>query len=404
MKIGILTNYHLNHVGGAELVIDRLARHWHEAGHEVVLFSSRGRRRENYRFWQCACRHVEIPSPWSTRFFLSRYVRYLEREHQRGPLDLIFASDTYWPGHVARLLKAESGVPYVTCSHGSDCRPGSRFLLRPVCRRRLSLAISEADGMVCISSYMSRRLHELGTPRGLVRMIHNGWPDEWADHPAPPLSVLSGPYLFSMGRIVELKGFHTLLDAFARLRGPHPRLNLVIAGDGPYLGALVRQAGRLGLAPIERLPEADDPPGSLYLPGFVHGDLKRALAHHATLGVLPSVREEPQSLVLLEMLCGGVPVVASDAGGNPDIVRPGLNGDLFSAGDSGQLTACLDRLLSDPQQLTRLSHQATVSVEPLRWSHVAQRYLELFREVVGRSSVKQSMPHRTPTQPERQPA
>lgn len=381
MKIGILTNYHLNHVGGAEQVIDRLARLWHAAGHEVVLFSSRGRRKDITRPWQCEYRHVEIPSPLSTRFFLSRYRRYLEREHAKGKLDIVFASDTYWPGHVARLFRDKHDVPYVICSHGSDCMHGSRFLPRAICRRRIGLAIRDAAGMACISRYVAGRLQELGTPGGIVRLIHNGWPDEWATETTPS-PIVSGKYLFAMGRVVELKGFQTLVDAYARVRSSDPELGLVIAGDGPYLNTLVHQATWLGLQPHRRLPTAGDPPGGVYLPGFVHGDEKRSLAHHAALGVCPSIREEPQALVLLEILCGGVPVIASEVGGNPDIIKPGVNGDLFAAQNGVQLASAVERLLWKPESLRQLARQAAPSVDYLRWSSVAGRYLELFSEIL----------------------
>jgi glycogen(starch) synthase len=392
MKIGILTNYHLNHVGGAEQVIDRLAQYWQSAGHEIVLFSSRGRRKEYLRPWQCTYRHVEIPSPLSTRFFLSRYVRYLNREHARGRLDLVFATDTYWPGHVARLFEERSGVPYVICSHGSDCRHDSRFWPRSICRNRMALAIRQAAGVAFISSYVASRLQQLAIPSGIVKLIHNGWPDEWASNIVPE-RILPGQYLFAMGRLVELKGFQTLIDAYCQLRARHPGVGLVIAGDGPYRGALLQRAARLGLEPHTRLPTAADPPGQLYLPGVVHGDAKRSLAHHAALGVSPSILEEPQGLVLLEILCGGVPVIASDVGGHPDIVKPGVNGYLFPAQNSVLLALQIDELLANPHRLANLARQAAPSVEYLRWSSVAQRYLALFDEVIGERASVVPHPH-----------
>ena len=88
------------------------------------------------------------------------------------------------------------------------------------------------------------------------------------------------------------------------------------------------------------------------------------------------------SLVLFEALCCGLPVIGSEVGGTPDIVLPGVNGELFPAEDSDRLAACLDRLLADPGELQRLAQAAAPSVEAHRWSKVAQRYLELFEEVI----------------------
>lgn len=388
MNIGILTNYHLDQVGGAEEALDRLALNWQRTGHSVVMFSSPGKKTARQRPWQRTYPHVKIPRPFSTRFGLSRYVRYLIREHDQRPMDILLTMDTYWAGHVARLFHARRNVPCVVCSQGGDVMHGSRFLRRSVCKERMSQAIRDADAVVCISRYVGEMLHALATPRGIVRTIHNGWPEEWSSEvpgaklPAP---IVSGQYLFSMGRGVELKGFQTVIDALARLRPRYPDLGLVIAADGPYLPTLWEQATRLGLAPQKDLP-ASPIAGGVYLPGFVHGEVKRSLAHRATLGVLPSIRQEPQSLALLELLCGGVPVLASNVGGNPDMVKPGVNGDLFTAADSGELASKIDALLSRPQELAKLAAGAAPSVEAFRWDRIADEYLELFREVLIRTN------------------
>ena len=270
MNIGILTNYHLDLVGGAEEALDRLARNWHQAGHAVVMFSSPGKRTARRRPWQCTYPHVKLPRPFSTRFGLSRYVSYLDREHARQPLDLVLTMDTYWAGHVARLFHEKRGVPYVVCSQGGDVMHGSRFLRRPVCKDRMSLAIQDADAVVCISKYVGECLHALAEPGGLVRTIHNGWPEEWDSNAAGealPAPVVSGQYLFSMGRGVELKGFQTILDAVARIRPKFPDLGLVIAADGPYLPTLWReQATRLRPRVAQRATLPPSPPRAVCVP------------------------------------------------------------------------------------------------------------------------------------------
>jgi glycosyltransferase involved in cell wall biosynthesis len=225
-------------------------------------------------------------------------------------------------------------------------------------------------------------LEELATPRGIVRFLPNGWPDEWADR-RKGRRLVAGPYVFAMGRVVELKGFQTLVEAFCRVRQKHPHASLVIAGDGAYLPQLREQARRLGLEPTDRLPAAGDARPVVCLPGFIHGDAKLSLLQHAAVSVSPSIRQEPMSLVLFEMLCCGVPVLGSRVGGTPDIVRPGVNGELFSAGDAGELSARLDRLLSNPAERDRLASQAAFSVEAYRWSRIAPAYLALFADVIA---------------------
>src|SRR5262245_23634819 len=248
MRIGILTNYHLEQVGGAEEVIDRLATLWLGAGHDVRLFSAPARSKRPTRPWQPAYRQIRLGRVFSSRFGLWRYVRALGKEHAAVPLHVVLACDAYWAGHVARLFSMGSGVPYVICSHGSDVMHGSRFLKRPLTKARLQLSIRNADAIACISSYMRSRTEGIAQPRGIVRLVLNGWPDEWSQRATCP-RVVTGPYLFAMGRVVELKGFQTLVEAFARIRPRHPLLSLVIAGDGNYLPPLFEQVTALGLGP-----------------------------------------------------------------------------------------------------------------------------------------------------------
>ena len=82
MRIGILTNYSLDQVGGAEEALDRLATHWHRNGYSVRLFCPRPKRLEDRkRPWSPEYPHVALAPPISTKFFLKRYLRPLRSAH-----------------------------------------------------------------------------------------------------------------------------------------------------------------------------------------------------------------------------------------------------------------------------------------------------------------------------------
>ncbi|MBI1901049.1 MAG: glycosyltransferase family 4 protein [Planctomycetia bacterium] len=382
LRIGVVTNYCLRQVGGAEEALDQLAALWHAAGHDVVMFSPAPRRSRATRPWQPAYPHLELPRPFSTRFGLSRQARIVRRQHEKQPFDVFLACDSYWAGYVAWLACRPSSAPYVVCSQGSDVMHGSRFLSRFLPQRRMQRVFREAAGVVCISRYMRERIYAVAEPTGSERMIPNGWPDEWSQL-AAAAPVLRGRYVFSMGRIIESKGFQTLLTAYAQVRSAQPDVGLVIAGDGPFLPELIEQACRLGQQVQNGLPANGKAEGVAF-PGFVHGETKRGLLQHAAIGVSPSLRQEPMSLTLFEMLSCGVPVIGSRVGGTPDIVEPGVNGELFAAGSADELAACLARVLGDGALRQRMAQKARPSVERFRWSSIAQDYLDLFREAISR--------------------
>lgn len=95
-------------------------------------------------------------------------------------------------------------------------------------------------------------------------------------------------------------------------------------------------------------------------------------------------------MVILEMLCAGTPVVASDVGGIADLVRSGVNGQLFSAGDSQALADCLGSLLDSAESLASLRREAARSVAHLSWSQVAQAHLQVLEQAAMRGRLRAS--------------
>lgn len=169
-----------------------------------------------------------------------------------------------------------------------------------------------------------------------------------------------------------VKGHDVLLRAAAELATGAPRLRIVLVGSGPLEEALVRLAGELGLADrvvfAGRRRDVHD-----ILPAF---DLK----------CLPS-RFEAYPLAVMEAMAAGLPVVACDRGGLPEMVSDGEEGLLFRAGDHLALAACLRRLLCDPALRARMGAAARRRAErefDIRTTVV--RYEALFRTLAGRGS------------------
>lgn len=387
LRIGLLTNYHLECMGGAEEAYDQLASLWHDHGHRVTLFSTppRADRPFHRRPWQPAYNVANMPRPYSTRFGMRRYVSALESHHAREPLDVLFAGDTYWAGYVAHWFSQRTGVPFVINCQGVGLIEGCRFAKRWLTRRRIAAAIAAADSFVAPSRYIQDRARALTTLRGINRVIPNGWPDGWLEQ-SVVRPAIGGRYVFGMGRLIPLKGFHTLVEAMTLLRAKHPDTGLVVAGDGSALPELVELAEARGWRTIRGAEAPTTLATTAWFPGFVHGDVKRSLIAGAEVAVSPSIRKEPMSLALFEMLSCGIPVVGSAVGGTPDIVVPGVNGELFEAENVGDLVAKLDRILGDGAYRRRLADASLPSVKQHRWSEISLQFEELFREVLAARS------------------
>jgi glycosyltransferase involved in cell wall biosynthesis len=133
-----------------------------------------------------------------------------------------------------------------------------------------------------------------------------------------------------------------LLDAFARVARVDGSADLLLAGDGPQRQDLEAQAAALGIQRRVRF---------LGVRGDVP-DLLRA----ADIFTLTSV-SEAASLTLMEAMAAGLPVVVTNVGGNPEIVRQGVDGLLVPRGDSAAAADAFLALLADAEN-ARLMGQA----------------------------------------------
>ena len=157
------------------------------------------------------------------------------------------------------------------------------------------------------------------------RVIHNGlWPEEFV----PALPDPSAADILFIGDMRLLKGVDVLLEALAMLKREQP-LTACLVGDGPDLGRFKAQAQALGLAEAVAFP----------------GRMAAAEAfRRGRILVMPS-RAESFPYVVLEACAAGVPMLASNLGGIPEILGADC---LFAPGDAGALAKRLKTVLADP--------------------------------------------------------
>ena len=184
--------------------------------------------------------------------------------------------------------------------------------------------------------------------------------------------------LLSVGRLEENKGFHVLAAALARLRAhaeAGPGWRWVLVGDGPYRPRIAGAIDAAGLT------------SRVHLAGRVaEGELAGWYAA-ADVFVHPTLYEG-SSLVTLEAMAHGKPVVATRAGGLPDKVRPDATGWLVEPGDAPALAAALAEALAGPSDmLARFGAAGRRLVEEaFAWPVVAAQLEALYAELLDRAA------------------
>ena len=181
----------------------------------------------------------------------------------------------------------------------------------------------------------------------------------------------------TVGRLHPIKDQARLLQALQALYQRTPQAVLAIIGDGSLRGELERQAEALGLGGAVRfLGDRNDVPHLL-------------AGMHAF--ALPSL-SEGYSVALLEACASALPIVATDVGGNADIVRDGVNGRLVAPGDVAALASALYELCADVGRAERMgcAGREWVMTEG-SFQTMAMRYQRVYaREHANRASAAEA--------------
>ena len=246
--------------------------------------------------------------------------------------------------------------------------PSQNPLLRVVVRR----VLNSCTQVVAISEDIKRRAREDLSCRTPVEVIHYGLtPPTFEKKGREELGIpQDAVVLISIARLIKRKALGDVLQAMALVN--EPELRLLIIGEGPEQERLAELAESLGLA--QRV-------GFL---GPIWGERKFQYLEAADIFVLPSLHEG-FGLVFLEAMHCGLPVVASSTGGQTDFLQDRETGFLVPVGDVQALAASLARLAKDEALRRSMGKFNREYVKGFHISGVAERYEDVFRQVVERS-------------------
>ncbi len=289
--------------------------------------------------------------------------RYLPRKYVRLALGLArvgidsgvghfhahFASRS---GHVSVLAARLAGCTYSITAHAKDiyhCDVDEDLLRWKIARSKFVATVTE---------YNLRHLHEVlagdcAAKEKVVR-VYNG-----VDLPrfdASAVAPSEEPLLLGIGRLVEKKGFHLLIDACRDLRDRGYRFHCEIVGGGELEQALREQIERRDLSATitlagslttEQVSDRLRNAAAVVLPCIVGGD--------GNVDALPTV--------LLEAMATGRPLVSTRLSGIPEIIEHERNGLLVEPGDTTALADAMAQLLDDPDRATEMGRVGRLMAE-----------------------------------------
>jgi len=216
----------------------------------------------------------------------------------------------------------------------------SPWLYRRVCHR-----------ILCVSEAVRDQCARDGIPAALLRVVYDGVDAARVeggdgDRARRSLGLPDGaPTVLSLASLVPCKGHADLLEAARGVVARHPQVRFLLAGEGESSADLRRAASDLGL-------------GDHVLWLGLRDDIADLLAA-ADLLVLPS-REEGLGSSVIEAMLAGTPVVATDAGGIPELLEgiDGPTGWVVPTGEPPALEGAIEAALADPAERSRRAEAA----------------------------------------------
>lgn len=236
-----------------------------------------------------------------------------------------------------------------------------RFLQRPLYliggRRHLRLMLAPSRFMAGILERDAR-----GIP---VRHLYNG-----IELP-PPEPLPEASSILFVGRLEWFKGVHTLLHAMQKIVAAVPAATLVVVGDGAKRQELEALAAELGLD------------GRVRFTGWVgSAEIGRYYASARVVAV-PSLCPETLSMVTIEAMAVGRPVVGSNVGGIPEVVVDSVSGCLVEPGDADGFADAITAILVDAERAQRMSVEARAGSQVFDAAAFIDALVETYHEVAG---------------------
>jgi glycosyltransferase involved in cell wall biosynthesis len=346
-------------LGGAELVNAAIARVWRDSGVDATFVIVTRPGSLTKRLEEDAIPFVSVGLERG-RDALLHPRRVAQLVSRVAPDGVIVVDDSYLAavlrvgGYRGRIVGAEHGKLLLAESRSWPRR------LKHHLERAAGAPFRHAD--VGVSDFMVARLRRRPHARRVSRIYNGVDPEVFF-----PAGSAEGGTRVSLGcavRLVPGKGVDQLVRAMC-LIGDRD-LQLRVAGEGPQLAELTELSAVLGVASRVRFV------GRVYsMPEFWRA---------ADIAIVPSdTWVESFSMSTLEAMATGIPVVATAAGGLPEVVAEGETGALVPPGDPAALAAAITRYADDPD--LRRSHGNAArrrALETFSIAGAASRYLELF--------------------------
>lgn len=359
LKIALVCDWFLPQIGGIELHLRDLAKHFLQHGHDAHIITPfpGPRRQEGIQIHR-------IPSKQIPKLGLMANplaFRALERVLQKGKFDVLHAHSgvvspfAYGSLYIAKKLR----IPHLITNHSLLENSAQVFRLLNLVSRwhRWPLLLSS------VSSVAAEGMSKASGKKKSVEILPNGIdPEEWRIEPLahPEIRVTS------VMRITRKKRPLAFLDCIPGILAARPTqkpLKFCLIGEGPLLAKAKERVRKLGIeAQVE-------------LPGYLSRSKIKEIFRKTDIFASPTLKES-FGIAVLEARCAGLPIVAMNYGGVRDFIRHGREGLL--AKDDQEFARHLTRLIGDGNLRKEMAKRSRENTEQFSWQKIIEAHVAAY--------------------------
>lgn len=316
-------------------------------------------------------RYFMIPKIWHSLYGIFFFISLLGKikEISRDfKFDLIFATWAYPDGFGSFLIAKVLKKPVIIKVHGSDVNIYTKSILR---KKMVSCALRNSDKVIAVSNALKQKLVAIGVPAEKIQVIPNGVdtelfkPLDQAECRKKLGLPLDKKIILYAGNFAQVKGVDILVEAFGEMVRSRVDILLLLVGDGPLETMLRSRVRELGIE------------GSVIFSRRTTHDSVPCYMNACDVFCLPS-RSEGCPNVVLEALACGTPVVATQTGGMPEIIKNGRLGVLVDPENLIALRCGINEALA--RRWDRDAMRASVAGHS--WTDNAKKLFELLETLV----------------------
>ena len=391
-KVLIATGIYPPEIGGPATMLEALVKSLKERGFivKVITYSAKIVNEPV----KPAINHLEIYRVTRSKLKILNLVKYFWRMLELASwADLIYVTDTYSVGYFAYIIKIIFKRKYIVRFAGDSAWETAvnvgwtndyilDFLhkkygdkIEKLKKRRKKILVN-ADAVIVVSNFLVAIIKQIGVKQDKIKLIYNSvdfLKDKRCDEDL--VKKIKEHYgrnrklIITACRLVPWKGVDGIIRILPLLKHSVGTVNFLVLGDGPDLVNLQKLATEFKVGDM------------VHFLGRINNNQIMDYFRAADLFILNS-NYEGLSHTLLEAMEAEVPIVASKAGGNPEVIDDGKNGLLVSYNNGEELFEAAKKILTDNQLAESFKVNAKQKLEMFNWSKTISKTEEIIKEVI----------------------